>query len=512
MKLIVEILLLVLVVSLAGCGTQMARDDMTATLTSAKLHKDLRTLQNLAPQLEELDREFTELHTTGNWQKQGYFDAPEAERLEGLLFRFSAARDALWQIANSYRAYGGQVAADEMMAEAELLYITAGLLITSHDAALVLEFAGDKVAITEINQAYPRSEIPFGTYDTLRVEVLGSERRKQLSEVEKQLKIEYADSGAVLWNVAGADPGYQELIADLPALIGQTNRRLAELDSVYTSDFVARTDALSGRLGQHKTLYKLRSVVFKDVSRLKSPTAHLIEFSAAQKAQVYALLEPGDLVFTYTAGYMSSIFIPGAFKHGITFIGSAEQRASRPLNPNIVAAFEQYYPERLGANLQQTELNNGKAADMIEAVAEGVIFNNLAYVMDTHINRLLVLRPQLSEAERDRFLLEVYSYLGEGYDFRFDFADPTYQVCTEVIYRAIDGKADISFALTERAGHPTLSADDIVNYYLNKARDKFEFVLYAEQDPARTDYQARVLTGAAGQQRLQELLAEVAQD
>ena len=70
----------------------------------------------------------------------------------------------------------------------------------------------------------------------------------------------------------------------------------------------------------------MRSSVFKNVSRLKSPSAHLIHFSQEQKAAIYAQLEPGDLVLTYTAGYMSSIFIPGAFKHGITFIGTNEQR------------------------------------------------------------------------------------------------------------------------------------------------------------------------------------------
>jgi hypothetical protein len=63
-------------------------------------------------------------------------------------------------------------------------------------------------------------------------------------------------------------------------------------------------------------------VVFKDVSRLKSPTARLVRFSDEQKARVYGLLRPGDLILTYTAGYSSDVFIPGAFKHGITFVGT----------------------------------------------------------------------------------------------------------------------------------------------------------------------------------------------
>jgi len=146
---------------------------------------------------------------------------------------------------------------------------------------------------------------------------------------------------------------------------------------------------------------------------------------------------------------------------------------------------------------------------MIEAVAEGVIFNNLAHIMDTHINRMLVLRPQLTAVERTDFLVEVFSYLGEKYDFRFDFADSTSQVCTEVIYRGIQGKGGIAFELTVRAGHETLSADDMVLYYLNKHPRAFQFVLYAEEDPNGKNHQALILTGPDGVQRLRELMQSI---
>jgi hypothetical protein len=141
---------------------------------------------------------------------------------------------------------------------------------------------------------------------------------------------------------------------------------------------------------------------------------------------------------------------------------------------------------------------------MIEAVAEGVIFNDLEHIMDTHINRMLVLRPRLSDAERAAFLVEVYSYLGDGYDFRFDFADASKQVCTEVIYRAIDGKGSIEFPLTERGGHETLSADDIANYHLNS--EAFDFVLLVEPDPDSKTNEALVLVGPEGEDRMKALM------
>ena len=146
---------------------------------------------------------------------------------------------------------------------------------------------------------------------------------------------------------------------------------------------------------------------------------------------------------------------------------------------------------------------------MIEAVAEGVIFNNLEHIMDTHVDRMLVLRPRISEEERAQFIVEVYSYLGDGYDFLFDFTDSSMQVCTELIYRGINGKGLINFELTMRAGHETLSADDIANYYLNGQAGTFDFILLVEPEPNSKKHPAAVYTGTEGEARLVALMEQV---
>ena len=129
--------------------------------------------------------------------------------------------------------------------------------------------------------------------------------------------------------------------------------------------------------------------------------------------------------------------------------------------------------------------------------------------MDTHINRMLVLRPRLSDEERAAFLVEVYSYLGDEYDFRFDFADASRQVCTEVIYRALNGKGSIDFELTVRAGHETLSADDIVNYHLAPNSQAFDFVLFVKADPQGKKNEALIFLGPDGEHRLESLMTDI---
>ena len=471
-----------------------------------ELDADVRTLNAVRPHLEALDDDFETLRKQGDWVKRGYFSVAENDRMEHLLFRFLASHAALWDISAAYQNMQTAFNDPALDAKAHVVSRQASLLLANHSAFLVAAFAVDPVAIAKMNEAFYRSDIPRDSYYALARDIT-AERLSRLKRAGALVAQELAKPNSKLARLAASDASYRELIELNEALqVTAETRMLAALHTKGSSapEAIRKTDELFG-----KDLYAARSMLFKDVSRLKNPTARLIRFSDEQKAQVYGQLRPGDLILTYTAGYMSDVFIPGAFKHGITYVGSPEQRAQAGLKAKSLPAVAPDARDQLSAHVVQAGLDNGKPADMIEAVAEGVIFNNLAHIMDTHINRLLVLRPQLTAAERTDFLIEVFSYLGEKYDFRFDFADSTSQVCTEVIYRGIQGKGGITFDLTVRAGHETLSADDIALYYLNKHPGAFQFVLYAEEDPNGKDHEALILTGADGIQRLKELMTDV---
>jgi hypothetical protein len=101
----------------------------------------------------------------------------------------------------------------------------------------------------------------------------------------------------------------------------------------------------------------------------------------------------------------------------------------------------------------------------------------------------------------------VLLFLGDEYDFQFDFADASKQVCTEVVYRAFDGKGPIEFTLVPRAGHETLSADDIALSYLRSPGTSFDFVLLADETPGSSEYRGRILLGEPGKSRLKQLMA-----
>jgi hypothetical protein len=492
---------------IVGCSAiQPAETPQVLIVSEQSLTANAGILQSIAPHMNQIDAEFASFPHPAKLGRD-YFDAVETDQMEGLLFRFLANHSALWDMVDAYGGLNEDFPDNETDTKAHVISLTAILLMANHMAFAVAEFADEPIAIKQMNEAYPRSEILFGTYDQMREDVSSPELLATISAAKEYCVTEMSSPDSQLARLAARDSAYGEMIGDFPALFGETEKRLQAANRNISSHRAAERLARKDVKKQHKTLYKMQAVLFKSVSRLKNPSAHVVVFTPAQKQQIFSLLEPGDLIITYTAGYMSDVFIPGAFKHGITYIGLPEDRELLDLDAEKLLADERYNIGELKKNLQKSQLPNGAEANMIEAVAEGVIFNNLEHIMDTHINRMLILRPNLSNEERSDALLEVYSYLGYAYDFRFDFSDASKQVCTEVIYRAIDGKGEIEFPLVVRAGHETLSADDIANYHLSTSA--FEFVLLAESLPDSKENAATIYVGTEGEEQLQALMDSV---
>ncbi len=498
-------------------GVQSSLSSMSPVQAKRKVESDQRTLRTVADQLENTRSEFIALHQRGGWAKRGYFVTEENNQIERFYFRFVVGHTTLWDIINSYGGPQARFTDDETGIKAHALVLYAEFLLAFHTSFLVAEFTDDPVAIAKLNEPFFRSEIPQGTYDRLRRNVTSKDNAHRLAAAWMLYSEDVADPQSMLVELGNEDPVYANLLGQIPILYSgamqQTQRTLnAQAGAMArTENYFSHTRAAELARDASQTYgnlrYAVRSLLFKDISRLKSPNAHLIRFSAAQKRHVYDLLQPGDIILTFTAGYISDVFIPGMFKHGITYVGSPAQRVTAGLKTDSLPIVAEPERKRFDLHIAQEFLPGGENADIIEAVSEGVIFNNLEKIMDTHINRLLVLRPKLNNAERTQFLAGVFSYIGDEYDFFFDFADASRQVCTEVHYRTLNGKGGIYFTLTERAGHETLSADDIVFYYLEIRPQQFELVLLADEDPGAHMHQARVLTGAEAERRLKELMA-----
>jgi hypothetical protein len=490
--------------------------DSGSSATASVLQADLRALKSSRAQMDEVVAEIELLAGSAPWRASGFFDARQQDQIEGLLFRYLACRHVLWHLANYHKDNDTRYPDAESKAKSSAIALNAGFHLVLSDASLVSAFRGDTVAIDKLNEEFYRSRIPPRTYERLRLGVTNEEQIAALRDSFLLYTSELDDAESAVDNIVSQNSEYNDLVNEtksaaknadeiVGALVDTQSPLLPNLENEIRHTRVAQllrgSEAKAGNL-----LFAARAHLFKGVSRIKNPEAHLIKFSADQKQQVYGSLEPGDIILTFTAGYISDIFIPGAFKHAITFVGSPQNRQSAGLTADRIAWLPDAERDVLLKSVAGARLPSGQDADVIEAVGEGVIFNHLGHIMDTHINRLLVLRPKVSAGDRTHALVNVFLFLGDGYDFKFDFADASRQVCTEVVYRALDGKGPIRFSLIERAGHETLSADDIANNFLAAPGKTFDFVLFAEEASGSQQHHARILVGDAGTNRLKELM------
>jgi Permuted papain-like amidase enzyme, YaeF/YiiX, C92 family len=486
--------------------------------TPEELELTQRALVSSSRHMEQIAEEASVFISQAGWKKRGYLTSEEDDRMEGLLFRYLAVHDTLWNLVHQNKGLETDAAADPMSTRRAIIAFNAGFTQFHNDALFVSRFQGDKIGVAKLNEEFYRSEIPKGTYDRMKLNVTDVGKLHSLQKAWGSFSRELNNPDSGVARVYASDPFYRGLIDqtrllsttiddDVRVIIDGDDEMLPSLRNELRHTRIAAGGREAGsEMGDFADA--TRAFVFKSVSRLKNPTAHLIKFSPAQKAQVHEALIPGDVLLSYTAGYVSDVFIPGSFKHAMVYVGTPEDRRHAGLEAGQIRGVPDDSMEKLLQSFDQPHTASGSKADLIEAVAEGVKFSNLNQILDTHINRLLVLRPQFNVNDKRQALTEVFLFLGDGYDFKFDFADASEQVCTEVVYRAYNGKGSLAFSLTKRADRETLSADDIVNYYLKKDPEAFSFVLLAMESPESKDHQAEILQGEKGFEALSRLMEE----
>ena len=222
---IVSIATIILASSCTGTPMRPQEVPQQVAITSHSLSTNFRTIQTIMPHLDDLDAQFADLPRPGEHGRD-YFNAQETDRIESLLFSFLAMQTALWDIVDSYGGLNADYPADEIDTKAHVLSITATLLMASHTAFIVGQFADQPVAIKQLNEAYFRSEIPFGSYDRMRVNVTAPDLLHSISKTKELYKEEMQDPRSALASLANKDAGYASLIRQIPAMLEKQEMRL----------------------------------------------------------------------------------------------------------------------------------------------------------------------------------------------------------------------------------------------------------------------------------------------
>lgn len=483
---------------------------------NAILSTDLKRLKSFSSELESMVVEMENMRERSQVWDLEYFPPEEHDKIENLLFRYIVIRNALWEMIHFYKDYREHFSDSESQTKGFLIGYNAGLHLTSYSSLLVATFINEPMGKSKLNEAYPRSNIHKGTYDMLLSNVTSIDHLEAIKVAWELFCNETKDTDSILHRIYHSSQEYKPVIDQITDLYEKTDTRISFILEKKSPLLPKTTNRLrhtiisqmatemKDSLGDN--LYAIRGLLFTIVSDIKLPLTKPLSFSQRQKELIYSLLKPGDIILTYTAGYMSNIFLPGVFKHGIIYIGTPGQRKQIGTVDDPSSLIKGINVEKLLRDFSKEKIDSGNRADVIEAVAEGVIFNSLDLLMENHINRMVVLRPRLTEEEKKEALLIVFTLLGSDYDFKFNFNDGSYQSCTEVIYRALNSRGVFNFSLVKRMGILTLSADDILGYYFSTEPRPFEIILYAEKSLLPRNYRAKIYTGEEGLKRLKKLM------
>lgn len=500
-----------------AAADQLAPVDMVSA--EIRLHDDMLRLEAISSQLHKQAKEMALLRKEMHRYERGYYTSDEHDRIESLLFRYVACRSSLWDMIDYYSDYEKHFADDLSRAKGFLIGFCAAAHLLNYSSLVVHTFMDSPAVKAKLNEEFHRSGISRGTFDELFNSVTSVENIKKAKAAWLLFSAELADEESALSRAAGSGKEYGKLVELTRTLYLASDARVTDIleknalllpqvkNVLIHSSIVGYAKKMKEQMGDN--LSATKAILFVNVSRLRSPVARAFRMTDEQIRQLREIMEPGDLVLTFSDGYMSNVFLPGAFKHGITYVGTAAERAAAGIADSCFADVKRAAArQKAAADAGYQYLPNGRHADLVEAVAEGVIFNSLEVITDVHISRLLVLRPRLSEAERIRQLKTVFLLLGDTYDFEFDFDDGTHQCCTEVIYRSLNGVGPVRFGLTRRMGVMTLSADDIINYYLSSGVGALDFVLLVESAGGQKKDEAVILTGIKGAKRCREIMGQ----
>lgn len=400
-----------------------------------------RALESLWPAVEDLAASVPRAEIAAACGRE-LFRPAEDEALMAFFGRFLTVREALWEVALDAAGRLGIDLARIREREERRLFLAgyaATCLIVQLDRLLVEEVADHPIARRKLDEGSPHRRIP----------------RKQFTGVFESFS-DPAKALAMLLAMRWVRRHRHALreLADDPE-VGELWRRRRALESALDPSrwrylrlaFHQTVHSLQrrGESAQRKTFFALLEAGGRFASELhdrwREPRV------PAKREEIEKLLRPGDVFVTRRDYAFTNLFLPGYWPHAALFVGSEADR------------------ERLGVALDEERRERWSGDRVVlEALKDGVRFRPLEETLS--VDAVVVLRPRLPEEQLARALERVVLHEGKGYNYDFDFFRADRLVCTAVVYRAYDGFGDLHFALQERAGRPTLAAEDLLRMAL----------------------------------------------
>ncbi len=376
-------------------------------------------------------------------RRRGHFRPTEEETLLGWFAHFLTVRNGLWEVVEEVsRPVGGKIDAnlDETGWRCFVLGYAAACRIVRLDRLLLEDAATDSVVQRKLNEGSRAHRIPRKQYtavfdsftDPVKAHLMdramrfAHHHRRRLAEMVGDEMVGEIAAAIPSWESA-LDPSRRHYLRRLMSFLGHSFRRRSA--SARQQAIFAVLES-SGRLAS-----ELRD-------RWTPPRV-----DDELRQQIDAILQPGDVLITRHDHAVTNYFLPGYWPHAALYVGSEADR------------------QRIGVVLDEARAARWKGdRRTLEALKDGVLFRPLEETLA--VDAVAVIRPRLGGKDLALALARACEHEGKLYNFDFDFFRSDRLVCTEVVYRAFDGRGPIRIPLHERSGRPTLSAEDLLDLAL----------------------------------------------
>lgn len=414
-----------------------------------------------------------------------YFTNKQYDEIERLYFRYTLCTRSLLDIVNAYKDFSNRSKYNKNNVQAFILGYCATLTIYKYSAELILYTADNQLLIDKLNEEYPRTDIKKDGLDYIlsnltnpgylnNIDIANEFYHRQLKENKELYKtIEFSsiidDLIKMTTELSNTYENHKKTILD--------NYTILPLEAADIMQVTTIEETVNGMIdaagGQLKAIQEF---LFTNMADIRMPLIDGIKFSRRQKKQVKRELKPGDIILTFSSGYLSNIFLPGYFKHVFTYTGIQNKKKNK-------------YLSEIRLKPDQESLISSEH-DIIEANSDGVVATTLDSYLNGYANRIIAFRPKLSDSDIRAIMNNLHSFLGMDYDFDFDLTNGEKLACSEVIYRSYNGIGNINLDLEEIFGTTTLSGDKLLEYFMN---DNSTQLIFLAIDNDRKPGKAKIL-------------------
>jgi hypothetical protein len=455
---------------LSGKGLDLK--NVSETRLKAFLDADEKAIVHLIDGLEELEAAAMQIHREFADGRRSFTNQADNDDVRELLRRYITYRQGLLRIIWKYQRCA-DIEKVDLRLRSFLLGFTAASQLYQASLKFVYLFERSSDAVAKLNEPEPNWEVPAGLYDTIRRNLASPQNIRMFEVARRYYHQDHVQAGFAAHGLSESAP-YDRF----HAAISDAEKTIHTIDDSTPEKVIEVAVTDLGRLF-HQVQYETQSAVSTWIGdfKIREPRRGDSLIDEKQLAKLAAVLQPGDILLERRNWYLSNAFLPGYWPHGAVYVGTADDLRERGLDQNEYV--RKHWDEFVAKD------HEGHEHVIIEAVSEGVIFSSLEHSIGG-ADSAAVLRPRVSEEEKNEAIARAFSFAGRPYDFEFDFETTDMLVCTEVVFRTYGGNSGpISFPLEEIMGRQTMPAINLVRKFNREYGTDdadFEFVAFIDGD------------------------------